>query len=78
MAGAVTVSVAVFVAPPDVPVIVIGVDALTAAVVTLNVALVAPAATVTLAGTVATPVLLLDRVTTAPPAGVAIVNVAVP
>ena len=76
--GAVTGSVAVFVAPPNVPVIVTGVDALTAAVVTSNVALVAPAATVTLAGTVATAVLLLDSVTTAPPVGAAIVNVAVP
>jgi hypothetical protein len=65
--GGVTVSVAVFVAPPYPPVIVTGVDALTAVVVTLNVALVAPAATVTLAGTVATAMLLLDNVTTAPP-----------
>ena len=75
--GGVTVSVAVCVAPPDVPVIVTGVDALTAAVVTVNGALVAPAATVTLAGTVAA-AFLLDSVTTAPPAGAALVNVAVP
>jgi len=76
--GGVTVSVAVFVAPLYTPVIVTGVDALTAVVVTLNVALVAPAATVTLAGTVATAVLLPDSVTTAAPAGAALVNVAVP
>ena len=34
--------------------------------------------TVTLAGTVATPVLLLDRLTTAPPLGAAALNVTVP
>jgi len=47
-------------------------------VLTANVALVAPPATVTLAGTVATDVLLLESGTTAPPAGAAKVNVAVP
>src|SRR5262245_64972123 len=47
-AGGVTVSTAVFVAPPNEPVIVTVVDAVTLVVVTLNVALVAPAATVTL------------------------------
>jgi len=75
--GGVTVSVAVFVAPPSAAVIVALVDALTAVVATLNVALVAPAGTVTPAGTVAT-VLLLDSVTDAPPAGAALVSVAVP
>jgi len=46
---------------------VIGVEEVTAKVVTVNVTLVAPAGMVTLAGTVATTVLLLERETTAPP-----------
>jgi len=49
----------------------------TAVVVTGNVLVVKPAGTVTLAGTVAAG-LLLDRVTTRPPAGAAEVSVAVP
>ena len=44
----------------------------------MNVALVCPACTVTLDGTVATDVLLLDRFTLAPPEGAAPVNVTVP
>src|SRR5689334_5073337 len=54
------------------------VDALTALVLTVNVALVAPAATVTLEGTLATVVLLLESATCAPPAGAAPFNVTVP
>jgi hypothetical protein len=50
----------------------------TAEVVIVNVPLVAPAATVTLAGTWAADVLLLVRVTTAPPDGAAPVKVTVP
>ena len=65
------------VAPAD-PVIVTGVDDDTADVVTVNVRLVLPAETVTLAGTVATGVLLLDSDTTVPPDGAALVSVTVP
>jgi hypothetical protein len=54
------------------------VDAATALVVTGNVALVAPAGTVTLAGTVATAGLLLDRLTAVPPDGAADESVAAP
>src|SRR2546423_7995664 len=54
-----------------------GVDVVTALVVTVNVALLAPAATVTLAGTVAVDVLLL-RVTAAPPVGAGPLSVTVP
>jgi hypothetical protein len=75
--GGVTVSVAVLVAPPKAPVTVTGVEAATAFVVMVKVALVEPAATVTLADTVAA-VLLLDNVTTAPPVGAGVVSVAVP
>ena len=50
----------------------------TGLVVIVNVAVVAPAATVTLAGTCAAAVLLLDRVTTAPPAGAGPFSVTVP
>jgi hypothetical protein len=52
--------------------------AVTAEVVTLNVTLDAPAATVTLAGTAATDGFALLRFTNAPPLGAALVNVTVP
>ena len=54
-----------------------GVDVVTALVLTVNVALLAPAATVTLAGTVAVDVLLL-RVTAAPPVDAGPLSVTVP
>src|SRR6266403_3909444 len=55
-----------------------GVDAATELVLTVKVALVAPAETVTLEGTLAAVVLLLERVTWAPPAGAGPLNVTVP
>jgi hypothetical protein len=57
---------------------VMAVDAATVWVVTVKVALVAPATTDTLAGTVAMAVLLLESATTTPPDGAAPVNTTVP
>ena len=54
------------------------VDAVTALVLTVNVALVAPAATVTLDGTVATDVSLLESATCAPPDGAGPLSATVP
>jgi hypothetical protein len=53
-------------------------ETVTALVLTMNVALVAPAATVTLAGTVAAAVLSLIRETAAPPLGAGPLSVTVP
>jgi hypothetical protein len=77
VAGA-TVSAADRVTPPDVAEMVTTATDVTAFVVTRNPTVVAPAGTVTLAGTAATAVLLLDSVTTAPPAGAAALSVTVP
>jgi hypothetical protein len=59
-------------------VIVTVVDALTALVLTVKVAVVAPAATVTLDGTCAAALLLLEIDTCAPPDGAAPLSVTVP
>jgi len=63
---------------PSVAVIVADAVDATVVVATENVRLELPAATVTLAGTVATAVLLLDSVTTAPPDGAGPLSVTVP
>ena len=71
------VNVAVLVTIPAVAVIVAVVAAFTEVVVTVNVAVDAPAATVTLAGTVAD-ALLLERLTPIPPVGAGEPSVSVP
>ena len=71
-----TVKATVCVMPPDTAVMVAVVEVVTALVVTVKVALVAPAGTVTLAGTV-TAVELSDSVTTAPPDGAGALNLTV-
>jgi hypothetical protein len=55
-----------------------GVDAVTVLVLIVKVALVAPYATVTLAGTVAAAVVSLERETAAPPLGAGPLRVTVP
>ena len=77
VAGGVTVSDAVRVTPACVAVIVTGVEAPTAVVAAVKLAVVAPCATVTLPGTVAAVWLLLS-VTVNPPTGAALVSVTVP
>jgi hypothetical protein len=67
--GGSIVSEADWVTPPKTPEMVTDVAVATALVRTVKMALVAPAGTVTLEGTVATPVLLLDKATAAPPLG---------
>ena len=67
-ADGLTVSGSCFTEAPPLAVIVIGLELRTASVVMLNVALVSPAGTITLAGTVATVVSLEVRFTVMPPA----------
>ena len=74
----VTLRVAVRVTPLYAAEMVTELVAVTETVVTVNVAVVAPAGIETLAGTVVTAGLELVNVTTAPPLGAALVNVAVP
>jgi len=73
-----TVSAALRLCPLYVPVMVTAVLPVTVFVEMAKVALVAPAATVTFAGTVAAAVLLLVNATTAPAAGAALLNLTVP
>ena len=72
-----SVSVEFVDAPTHVAVMVTAVGTVTTLVLTTNVFVVAPAATVTVPGTVAAPLLLLS-VTTAPPTGAALLSVTVP
>lgn len=76
-AAGVTVSVAVLVTPAATPVMVAEVEDATPSVVTVNVAVLALAATVTLAGTVAAAVLELESVTARPPVAAFPVSVTV-
>ena len=75
---AVTLSPADLVTPSKAAEIVTVVEAVTRLVETVNVALVAPTATVTLSGAVATAGLLLESVMTAPPVGAGLLRVTVP
>ncbi len=75
--GGLTVSVAVRVTPASVAVMVAAVGVAVELVATVKVALAAPAATVTLAGTVAAAA-LLESATTEPPDGAALVKVTLP
>ena len=72
------VSVVVRVAPPPVAVLVTAVELATGLVAIAKLALMAPDATVTLPGTDATAAFELERLTSSPPLGAALVRVTVP
>lgn len=76
--GGVTVKVRLWDSPPQAADIVTVVEEPTVIVVTVNDALVDPAAIVTLAGVPATPVLLLVRLTMIPPAGAGLLRATIP
>lgn len=76
--GGTTVRDAVSIVPLEVAVIVMEVEAATAVVATVNVVVVAPACTVTEGGTLATEGSLLDKETTAPPLGAALLKLMMP
>lgn len=76
--GGATIRAALWVLPLYAPEIVTEVDVVTAVVITVKLAVVAPAATVTVDGTEPIDELLLESVTTAPPDGAAALSVAVP
>jgi len=73
-----TVSEAVLVTPAYDAEMVTGVDAVTALVLTVNVALLVPAATVTLVGTLAAAPLSLESSTCAPAVGAGPLSITVP
>src|SRR3979490_1202253 len=75
--GGVTVSVADLVRPPEAAEMGAGVAAVTTVLLTVKFAVVAPAGTATLEGTLAAP-LLLESATCAPPAGAGPLNVTAP
>src|SRR6266481_1220698 len=76
--GGATLSEAILVRPAYIAEMVTAVELVTALVLTVNVALVAPAETVTLAGTVAAAVLPLERETRTPPLGAGALSATVP
>ncbi len=73
-----TINPAVFAVPPAVAEIVTAAVAVTELVVTVKTAVLLPPGTVTLGGTFAAEVLLLESATATPPPGAVVLNVTVP